>query len=115
MASGDRARRSPLACLLVALVLGLGLGGAGHAAASPGAGHAVLTAVGGSGPQAVLDLHSVPRLGEHAGKAAGLAPALVVALLLARWRRSSRVRGVVPPPGRPALGSRAPPRISTPA
>jgi hypothetical protein len=115
MASGDRARRSPLACLLVALVLTLGLGGTGHAAASRGAGHAVLAAAGGSGPQAVLDLHSQPRLGEHPGKAAGLAPALTVALLLARWRRSPRVRGIVSVRGRPALGSRAPPRISTPA
>ncbi|MDN3351561.1 hypothetical protein [Actinomadura sp. DC4] len=112
----DRTRRSPLACLLVALVLALGLGGAARTGASAGDGHAVVAAAsGGQGPQAVLDLHSHPRLGEHrsSGKAAGPLSALVVALLIGRRRRSFRPVATLSAPGRPACGSRAPPGLST--
>lgn len=117
---GDRARRSPSACLLwtlaaFLLVLGLGLGGTPQGGAAPG-GHPAVAAAGGQGPQAVLDLHAQPRLAEHPGKAAGLPVALGVALLLARWRCSPRVRTSVAAVGRPAaLGSRAPPQPSTSA
>jgi hypothetical protein len=116
MSAADRARRSPPVCLLVALLLALGLGGAARAGLAAGDGHPVVAAVAGShGPQAVLDLHSHPRLGEHrpAGKAAGLLSALVIALLLGRLRRSFRPRTAPPALGRPACGSRAPPGFST--
>jgi hypothetical protein len=113
----DRVRRSPSAHLLgalVALLLALGSGGTAHDGAASGA-SAVVAAVGGQGPQAVLDLHAQPRIAGHPGKAAGPAVALGVILLLVRWRRSPRVRVPVAVAGRLALGSRAPPRLSTPA
>jgi MYXO-CTERM domain-containing protein len=116
MSAADRTRRSPLACLLVALVLALGLGGAAHAGTAPGDGHSVIASLAGSqGQQAVIDLHSHPRLGEHRqpGKAAGPLSALVIALLLGHRRRSFRPRTAPPALGRPACGSRAPPGLST--
>jgi hypothetical protein len=116
MSAADRVRRSPLACLLVALVLALGLGGAARAGVAAGDGHPVVAAVAGAqGPQAILDLHSHPRLGEHRqpGKAAGLLSTLVIALLLGHLRRSFRPRTTPPALGRPACGSRAPPGFST--
>jgi hypothetical protein len=76
----------------------------------------VATAAGTQGPQAILDLHSQPRPGEHrqTGKVAGLLSALVIVLLAGRRRPSSPARDVPPPSGRPACGSRAPPAF-TPA
>jgi hypothetical protein len=112
MPAADRTRQSPLACLLVALVVALGLSGAAQAGAAAGHGHPmVATAAVGPGPQAVLDLHSQPRPGEHrpTGKAAGLLSALVIVLLAGRRRLSSPARDVPPASGRPACGSRAPP------
>lgn len=112
MSAGDRVRRSPLACLLVALVVALGLSGTAQAGAAAGHGHPVVaTAAVGPGTQAILDLHSQPRPGEHrqTGKAAGLLSALVILLLAGRRRLSSPARDVPPPSGRPACGSRAPP------
>jgi hypothetical protein len=105
-----------LACLLVALVLALGLSGAAHAGAAAGHDHPVVAAAGGHGPQAILDLHSQPRPGEHrpTGKAAGVLSALVILLPAGRRRLSSPARDVRPAIGRPACGSRAPP-ASTPA
>jgi hypothetical protein len=116
MTAGDRAQRSRLACLLVALVLALGLGGAARSAAGPGDGHPVVAAVaGGQSPQAVLDVHFQPRLAPHPGSAAGPLSALVIALLLGLRRRTPPGRGVVTATGRPACGSRAPPVPVTPA
>lgn len=115
MSAGDRVRRSPLACLLVALVVALGLSGAAQAGAAAGHGHSVVaTAAGTQGPQAILDLHSQPRPGEHrqTGKVAGLLSALVIVLLAGRRRPSSPARDVPPPSGRPACGSRAPPAFA---
>ena len=113
MSAGDRVRRSPLACLLVALVVAFGLSGAAQAgAAAAGHGHPVVaTATGAQGPQAILDLHSQPRPGEHrqTGTAAGFLSALVIVLLAGRRRRSAPARDVPPSSGRPACGSRAPP------
>jgi hypothetical protein len=112
MTAGDRR----LASLLVALALALGLGGAARPGAVPGDGHPmVAAAVGGQGPQAVLDLHSQPRLAQHPGKAAGPLSTLVLALLLGYRRRSSPARDVACVTGRPACGSRAPPALTTPA
>ena len=116
MSAADRVRRSPPAYLLVALLLALGLGGAPRVAGVTGDVHLVVAAVAGvHGPQAVLDLHSHPRLGEHRqpGKAAGLLSTLVIALLLGHRRRSFRPRTTPPALGRPACGSRAPPGLST--
>jgi hypothetical protein len=116
MSAADRTRRSPLACLLVALVLTLGLGGAARSGVAAGDGHPVVAAAAtGQGPQAVLDLHSHPRLGEHRqpGKTVGPLSTLVIALLLGYRRRSFRPRTAPPALGRPACGSRAPPRLST--
>jgi hypothetical protein len=112
MSAADRARRSPLACLLVALVVAFGLSGAAQAGVAAGHGHLVVaTAAGVQGPQAVLDLHSQPRPGEHrqTGTAAGFSPALVIVPAAGRRRLSSPARDVPPSSGRPACGSRAPP------
>ena len=117
MRAADRTPRSLFACLLgglVALLIALGPGGAAHGTASP-AGHAVVAAAVGHGPQAILDLHSQPRVAEHPGNSSAPAVAPAVALPLILWRRSRRVRASAPVPGRPALGGRAPPRPSTPA
>lgn len=116
MTAGDRARRSRLACLLVALVLALGLGGAARSGPGSGDGHPVVATVsGGPSPQAVLDVHLQPRLAPHPGSAAGPLSALVIALLLGRGRRTSPAHGVATATGRPACGSRAPPVSATPA
>jgi hypothetical protein len=116
MSAGDRTRRSPLACLLVALVVALGLSGAAQAGAAAGHGHPVVaTAAGGQGPQAILDLHSQPRPGEHrqTGKATALLSALVIIVSSAgRHRPSSPARGLPSSSGRPACGSRAPPAFA---
>ncbi|MCW2863243.1 MAG: hypothetical protein JWP48_4951 [Actinoallomurus sp.] len=112
MAAGGRTRRSPLVSLLVALFLLLGLSGAAQAGPGAGDGHPIVaSAAGGQAPQAILVLHSQPRLGGHrqTGDAAALLSALVICLLLGRWRRSAAVRDVPPAAGRPARGSRAPP------
>jgi hypothetical protein len=117
MTAGGRTRRSPLACLLVALFLALGLSGAAQAGAGTGDGHPmVASAAGGQAPQAALVLHSQPRLGGHrqTGDAAALLSALVGCLLLGRWRRSAATHDVPPAAGRPARGSRAPPAQAPP-
>ncbi|GAB2849430.1 hypothetical protein GCM10027176_60710 [Actinoallomurus bryophytorum] len=117
MSAADRTRRSPLACLLIALVVAFGLSGAAQAGAAADHGHPVVaTATGGQGPQAILDLHAQPRPGEHrqTGTGAGLLSALVVVLLAGRRRLLSPGRDVLPASGRPACGSRAPP-VSAPA
>lgn len=110
MQAADRMRRSPLACLLVALVLALGLSGAAQAGAGAGGGHPVVTAASGvPGPQAVLDLHAQPRLGTPRTDAAAAPSALLAVLLLGRWRRRIRARAARGAPGRPPRGGRAPP------
>ena len=117
MSAGDRTRRSPLVCLLVALVVALGLGGAAQPGAATGHGHPVVaTTTGGQGHQAILDLHSQPRPGGHrqTGTGAALLSALVIAVLAGRRRLSCRARDLPPSSGRPACGSRAPP-VSAPA
>lgn len=109
---GRDARRSPLACLLVALVIALGLGGGAPAGLGGGDRHPVVAAAsGGQGPQAVLDLHTQPRLGEHrsSGATAALLSALVIALALGLLRGPAPARTALPAVGRPACGSRAPP------
>jgi hypothetical protein len=115
MSAGDRTRRSPLACLLVALVVAFGLGGAAQPGAAAGHGHPVVaTTAGGQGHQAILDLHSQPRPGGHrqTGTAEGLLSALVIVVLAGRHRLSSPGRDLPPSSGRPACGSRAPPAFA---
>ncbi|WP_329253549.1 hypothetical protein OG417_10860 [Actinoallomurus sp. NBC_01490] len=111
MPAADRTRRSPLACLLVALVLALGLSGAAQAGAGTGGGHPMVTsAAGAPGPQAVLDLHVQFRLGTPRPDGFATAPsALLAVLLLGRRRRRSPARVARGAPGRPPRGGRAPP------
>ena len=116
MTAGDRARWSRPVCLLVALVLALGLGGAARSGAGSGDGHPVVaTVAGGQSPQAVLDVHLQPRMAPHPGSVAGPLSALVIALLIGRRRRTSPAHGAITATGRPACGSRAPPVSATPA
>jgi hypothetical protein len=110
MSATSRRRWPASACLLVALILALGLGGgAVQARVAYGAHHPVVATAGASGPQAVLGPQSPAWLGGHLGKAVGPVSALVIGLLLARWRRSSAAFGVPRTAARPSCGSRAPP------
>ncbi|GLY77470.1 hypothetical protein [Actinoallomurus iriomotensis] len=110
MPAADRTRRSPLACLLVALALALGLSGAAQMGAGAGGGHPMVTAASGvPGPQAVLDLHAQPRLGAPRADAAAVPSALLVILLLGRRLRRIPARAARGAPGRPPRGGRAPP------
>jgi hypothetical protein len=111
MPAADRTRRSPLACLLVVLALALGLSGAAGTGTDAGGGHAAVTsAVTGSGPQAVLGQHLLPRPGAPRPDTAALAASALLALLPpARWRRRRPVHAGDGVPGRPPRGGRAPP------
>jgi hypothetical protein len=111
MPAADRTRRSPLACLLVALFLALGLNGAAQAGAGTGAGHPMVTTASGvPGPQAVLDLHIQFRLGVPRPDGLATAPSAPLAvLLIGRRRRRIPARAARGAPGRPPRGGRAPP------
>jgi hypothetical protein len=127
MVAGGRVRRQwPLA--LVSLALLLGLCGAGGAAYVTGPGDAarpdapVVSTVGDSGHQVVATqalprLSDVRRLGKAPLTAAPgvLVSALVLALSGGHWAGLRRSRAGFTGIGRPARGSRAPPRPSRPA
>ena len=111
MPPADRTRRSPLACLLVALVLALGLTGAGQGSLSAAGGHPSVTAAsGGTGPQALPHQPAQLRLGAPRPDGVAAVPAALLAvLLLLRRRRRPPARPARGAPGRPPQGGRAPP------